>query len=300
MTEDPDGNFAKFVAFTDKYKDDLKKLLGKLKGNERLEIIRRIFRLQNYDDVDAYELGLLEPKNSSEMEKKPEKRSGKRKHCDAGQADDHEAKARPKMTKKKKEEEIDLAPSPEPQLPEKLRQRMERMNGSNPVLVIQKELYKTDVSPQHGRLSMPESQIQKELFLTEEELQLLDSRYGSDLQDIKAMVIGPSSRFEGGVSLKKWSMGKKSGSVTSTYNLVSGWNKVVSKNKLRQGMAVQVWAFRKESKLCFALAKAGGEEDEDEDEDEDEGEGEGSSHGGTGSGDDGSDVVEVVVVCLRI
>ncbi|XP_052179221.1 putative B3 domain-containing protein At3g24850 [Diospyros lotus] len=307
--DDPDGNLAKFDAFIDKYKDDLKKLAGE----KKMEILRRIMAMRNYDNVDVYELGLLlrpvrnsceknpsdhsttvlatdnrlfdagdeEPKsklkrsvskserkqeNSTKKEEKSEQGCGKRMRRDAGHAgDDHEATPRRKKTKEiiKKEdnEEINLAP-----LPEKFRRRIENMNGSNPVLVIQKELFKTDVSRQHGRLSMPESQIRKELFLSHEELELMASWNGSNPPEIKATLIGLSRQLECGVTLKKWNMTKKSGSVTSTYNLVSGWNSFVSANDLLQGMMVQVWAFRKESKLCFGLVKVGGDDENEEDE----------------------------------
>ncbi|XP_052209179.1 putative B3 domain-containing protein At3g24850 [Diospyros lotus] len=215
--EDPEGNLAKFDAFIDPYKDDLKKLE---EGEQKMEILRRIIKMRNYDKVDACELIRLplRPVGNNSYE------------------NNHDG-------------ENDFAP-----LPEKFRRRIENMNGSNPVLVIQKELFKTDVSPHRGRLSMPESQIREEFFLFHEELQL---------PEIKGTLIGPSRQFECCVTLKKWNMAKKSGSVTSIYNLVSGWNSFVSANHLREGMAVQVWAFRKESKLCFALVKVGGD-DEDE------------------------------------
>ncbi|XP_052210707.1 B3 domain-containing protein At2g24670-like [Diospyros lotus] len=222
MMEDTEGNLAKFDAFIDPYKDDLKKL----EGEQKMEIIRRIIKMRNYDEVDACELRLL---------LRPVGNSYENNH----------------------DRENNFAP-----LPEKFRRRIENMNGSNPVLVIQKELFKTDVSPHHGRLAMPESQIREEFFLFHEELQL---------PEIKATLIGPSRQFECCVTLKKWNMAKKSHSVksrrvTSTYNLVSGWNSFVSANHLREGMAVQVWAFRKESKLCFALVKVGGDDEDEEDE----------------------------------
>ena len=217
MMAEPEGNLAKFDAFIDPYKDYLKKL----EGEQKMEILLRIIKMRNYDEVDPCELRLLLRPVGNSYE------------------NNHDG-------------ENNFAP-----LPEKLRRRIENMNGSNPVLVIQKELFKTDVSPHHGRLSMPESQIREDFFRFHEELTLL----GSQLPEIKAMLIGPSRQFECCVTLKKWKMRN-----VSTYNLVSGWNSFVSANHLRAGMAVQVWAFTKESKLWFALVKVGGDDEDEEDE----------------------------------
>ncbi|KAI3454676.1 hypothetical protein Pfo_011339 [Paulownia fortunei] len=92
-------------------------------------------------------------------------------------------------------------------------------------LVIEKGLYKTDVSKSQGRLSVPYSQK----------------------GEILATLVQPCLE-ECPISLKNWKS-------NSMYALVGGWNEVCSRNALRQGMIIQLWSFRRNSALCFALVQ---------------------------------------------
>ncbi|RVW47697.1 hypothetical protein CK203_107056 [Vitis vinifera] len=75
-----------------------------------------------------------------------------------------------------------------PELPVILRNRIRALGGFDVTFVIQKPLFKTDVSPSHNRLSIPLNQIQQS-FLTPEESERLNSgenrkkkcKYGSDV-----------------------------------------------------------------------------------------------------------------------
>ena len=61
-----------------------------------------------------------------------------------------------------------------PELPVILRNRIRALGGFDVTFVIQKPLFKTDVSPSHNRLSIPLNQIQQS-FLTPEESERLNS-----------------------------------------------------------------------------------------------------------------------------
>ncbi|TYI43827.1 hypothetical protein ES332_A01G194600v1 [Gossypium tomentosum] len=52
------------------------------------------------------------------------------------------------------------------------------------------------------------------------------------------------------ITFNKWVMGN-----TSLYVLTNTWNCVVKNNQLEKGVMVQLWSFRMNSLLCFALLK---------------------------------------------
>jgi hypothetical protein len=146
-------------------------------------------------------------------------------------------------------------PMPPPDLPEELKERIKALGGSGTQvdLVIQKSLYDSDLRPNNNRLSMPFKQIiNKQGFLREEERK--------DVAKRKAMTvpfIEPSGKCDE-MTLKQWDMPKKTGKTSSTYVLVTHWNKVVQANGLGLNDVVQVWSFRvgPEQKLRLALVVA--------------------------------------------
>lgn len=135
-------------------------------------------------------------------------------------------------------------PHPKPHLPEACKNHILETGGclETLVLVIQKGLFKTDLDPNEGRLSVPHRQVQNQ-FLESSELEQLDSTPGG----IPATLVEPCLQ-ECKMSLRNWKSNKM-------YALVSGWNEVCSRNALGPGMAVQLWSFRRHSDLCFALIR---------------------------------------------
>ena len=157
-----------------------------------------------------------------------------------------------RMMRSNKRQKLVMAtlPMPQPDLPEKFKERIKALGGSGTQveLVIQKALYDSDLRPNNNRLSMPFKQI-NEGFLREEERK--------DLAKRKAMIvpfIEPSGKCDE-MTLKQWDMPKKTGKTSSTYVLVTHWNKVLQANGLGLKDVVQVWSFRvgPEQKLCLAL-----------------------------------------------
>ncbi|XP_042067377.1 putative B3 domain-containing protein At3g49610 [Salvia splendens] len=127
-------------------------------------------------------------------------------------------------------------------------------------LVIQKQLYGTDLSSGHNRLSIPMNQIADD-FLTEGEKEHLRG-YDSKSKKKKYMdvkVVGPSLSASETVKFSRWDMAKKDGGKTSSSYVINGkWNAIVAKNKLRIGVVVQLWCFRVDRELCFALVRLPG------------------------------------------
>ncbi|CAL5434954.1 unnamed protein product [Camellia sinensis] len=106
-----------------------------------------------------------------------------------------------------------------PELPAEFKNHIERLNGIELNFVIEKQLYKTDLSHTHGRLSLPSSQID-DGFFTQEEKDLLNTRIGNRKTPIKAQSIELSGQ-ESDILLKKWGISKKSSKVSTTYNLTT-------------------------------------------------------------------------------
>ncbi|GKD84422.1 B3 domain-containing protein, DNA-binding pseudobarrel domain protein [Tanacetum coccineum] len=121
------------------------------------------------------------------------------------------------------------------------------MNGSDMRLVIQKVLFTSDVSRCQNRLNMPYKKLETHDFLTDDE-----SRMADDEEGVKVRLVGPNLQmYEEPVWLKTWNM-------TSTKNYVFkiNWSNFVDANKadLKAHKKIQVWSFRIDEQLCFAIA----------------------------------------------
>ncbi|PIN22513.1 hypothetical protein CDL12_04770 [Handroanthus impetiginosus] len=93
------------------------------------------------------------------------------------------------------------------------------------VLVTQKELTRTDVSTGH--------------------VAELDKEKGR----VEAILFQPCLK-ECVISLRNWKSNLE-------YALVHNWKEVCSKNGLKEGMKIQLWSFRRNTELCFALVRLG-------------------------------------------
>ncbi|XP_042029229.1 uncharacterized protein LOC121776152 [Salvia splendens] len=121
-------------------------------------------------------------------------------------------------------------------------------------LVIQKELYKTDLDKGHGRLSIPFSQI-KSVFLTKEKEDFLRGRAMNNRKNhLEVMIMAPGVAPVA-VKLSEWVTEKSNGGKKSRSYVINGkWNDFVkNNNNLEVGMVVQLWCFQLEEELCFAL-----------------------------------------------
>ncbi|CAN0892737.1 Putative B3 domain-containing protein At2g27410 [Linum grandiflorum] len=101
-----------------------------------------------------------------------------------------------------------------------------------------KELFSSDLTDNHCRLSMPELQIVDRDFITAEEKALIS---GPNPMGIAVQLIGPTEDETTNVMLKRWTMNK-----SSMYVLNKGWKELKKKfpKVLRKGAIFQVWSFR--------------------------------------------------------
>jgi hypothetical protein len=139
-----------------------------------------------------------------------------------------------------------------PELPLAFKEKIEELKGSDVMLVIQKELTKTDMKKNNGRLSIPVKQVINEKFLEPNEKSFLHYRKEGRKRriGISVSVLDPSLELWERMSIKKWRMVN-----SDTYNITDDWYKLVEKNNLKEGQKVQVWSFRRHRQLCFALVK---------------------------------------------
>ncbi|MBA0605671.1 hypothetical protein Godav_018222 [Gossypium davidsonii] len=118
------------------------------------------------------------------------------------------------------------------------------MGSRGLVLVIQKTIFFSDINPTASRFSIPFSQVKTHDFLNEAEAKELD-----DKNPMQVWLLDPSMKGTN-ITFNKWVMGS-----SSLYVLTNTWNPVVKNNQLKKGEMVQLWSFRVNSLLCFALVK---------------------------------------------
>ncbi|KAM1039103.1 hypothetical protein ACFX13_034424 [Malus domestica] len=183
------------------------------------------------------------------------------KDCDE---EDHEKKARTKKQKTaKKAESVKLSspsiPLPPPELPKEFKEKIESMHGFQVQLMIQKQLFKTDLSYGHDRLSMPRNQVVNKHFLGEHEKRLENGR----VLEVKVIDSGLKERK---LWLAKWFTHTQS---SFSYVLGRGWRTILKDEEvgLNENDVIQVWSFRyidpnpdiKKEGLGFALVKIRGD-----------------------------------------
>ncbi|CAK9151954.1 unnamed protein product, partial [Ilex paraguariensis] len=144
-------------------------------------------------------------------------------------------------------------PNQKPDLPVEFKNLISALGGSEPVLVIQKSLFDTDVSNQHNRLSIPINKMEEGFYLQEDEKRALDLRNGKKCGEISASLVGRTLE-ESEIKLRKWDMKKEhSGTNNAMYVLTQSWNTFRESNGLEAGMVVQVWSFQVNSRRWFIL-----------------------------------------------
>lgn len=124
--------------------------------------------------------------------------------------------------------------NPPPDLPEEYKRLM--ANGAKAELVIQKQLFTSDVNRDLNRVSLPPKQVLCKDFLRPNEIESLKPKDAF----LKVPFIDPMLEKEE-MSLSLW---KLSSSTEKSVVLNSNWNHIVKKNGLIAGDLIQVWSFR--------------------------------------------------------
>ncbi|GLT75153.1 hypothetical protein SLA2020_469000 [Shorea laevis] len=169
--------------------------------------------------------------------------------------DDHEEK-RFSAKEKLKKAVLKQESVPVPDLPQEFRDKMKELKCTEPVLLIQKSLTKTDVENGESRLSIPFGQVKTKNpsnFLNLDEMMIVSSKSNGGV--VVKTFIEPSVEVSEMV-FKKWDMRKSTGNASPMFVLINKWNDVRERNQLKKGDVVQVWAFKDvEKKLGLALVK---------------------------------------------
>ncbi|KAF7150150.1 hypothetical protein RHSIM_Rhsim02G0212100 [Rhododendron simsii] len=272
-----------------KFKEVLKQskeYLVKLNTEKGLEIIREVLKNPNYDDTDVYYLTMIEIqdpsyKPPSVVPEKPPRRirfvmSGRQptkpareEEEAAGKKAEITGRKRPRgssdwefdeeeekktankkkvnnMVQEKKKVNNVVLPEIVPDLPAEFKERIRNLGGTEATLVLQKELTPTDMSLGHRRLSLPWGKLKDKKFL--DKVFLATRRNGKDVAKMAARLIAENG-MEHEIDIRRWNMSK------GIYNVVEGWNEVVDEHKLCEKLVVQLWSFRVEGNLWFALVK---------------------------------------------
>ncbi|XP_038692208.1 B3 domain-containing protein At2g31420-like [Tripterygium wilfordii] len=158
--------------------------------------------------------------------------------CSSSDEQEKRIAKKPKTTNK---EIID----PPPELPDEFKNIIQEMNGTDPKLLIQKQVQETDLATHQRRFAIPRGELKTTEFLTREEHMIVDRQPKGD--SIELTLLDPAlQEFE--VHFKRWKMGN-----SFTYNLTTGWLKVLENKTLKVDDWIQLWCFQRDSKSCLAL-----------------------------------------------
>ncbi|XP_048428647.1 putative B3 domain-containing protein At2g27410 [Pyrus x bretschneideri] len=114
--------------------------------------------------------------------------------------------------------------SPPPELPKEFKENIACLNGYQVKLVIQKKLFKTDLSSGHDRLSIPVNQVINKNFLGEDDERLKDNGF------VYVKVIDPCLKVHDNLGLTKW---KAHNNNNFSYSLNRGWNSISTDEEVR-------------------------------------------------------------------
>ncbi|TXG71965.1 hypothetical protein EZV62_000544 [Acer yangbiense] len=167
----------------------------------------------------------LESKNSSSMKR--------------GFVEVEEDKKKKKTTIKKTN--LDDQRLPDPVIPQRFQDEIDKLKGTNVMLVGEKEMTSSDMDTHQGRFSIPRGKVRTHAFLREED---------NPKDGVKYSLNQPCLQVITDMEFKKWTMNK-----TFSYTLIKKWNSVAcnEKNGLQTGCVVQLWSFRVGLNLWFAL-----------------------------------------------
>lgn len=132
--------------------------------------------------------------------------------------------------------------NPEQYMPSDLKTLiLETKRGRELKLVVQKKLTKSDIRTDFGRFLIPRGQTVHP-FLEESETEMLKTEF------IEVNIIEPNNNWrESRIKLRRWEMKNE------VYVLNGHWNSLVMENGLAPGMLIQLWSFRVDDKLSFAM-----------------------------------------------
>ncbi|KAK1562873.1 hypothetical protein Q3G72_018318 [Acer saccharum] len=150
-------------------------------------------------------------------------------------------KKKKKTTIKKTNLYDQMGLNPRPVIPQHFQDEIDKLNGTDVMLVGEKTMTATDMDRHQGRFSIPRGKVRTHAFLKEED---------NSTKGVKCSLIQPCLQVITDLEFKKWTM-----NVTFSYTLIKKWNSIAcnEENGLQTGCVVQLWSFRVGSNLWFAL-----------------------------------------------
>ncbi|XP_037491659.1 putative B3 domain-containing protein At2g27410 [Jatropha curcas] len=154
-----------------------------------------------------------------------------------------------KSTKTKRVDFKKLGLEPPPDLPDEWKREIIRKGGTDTKLVIMKQIFKTDTSAHHDRFTIPWKQVKDHEFLTMDDRRKIDSP-----KDTFSVSLMEPCGHESELVLRRWNFqNKKSFSLA----LTTRWKEVLERNftGMDEITIIQLWSFRVNGKLWFALIR---------------------------------------------
>ncbi|EXB80468.1 hypothetical protein L484_004375 [Morus notabilis] len=144
-------------------------------------------------------------------------------------------------------------PNYAPDMPKELRDLIREKRGYDVKLIIEKELYDTDVKKAQNRLSMPLKQILSDDFLNQKEKTILSGTNEQGRKPNDGVVVG---LVEPCLEETTMTLKKRDFTSTSSYVLINNWHGLVERNGLVKGDTVRAWFFRVNDRPWIALVKS--------------------------------------------
>ncbi|TXG71969.1 hypothetical protein EZV62_000548 [Acer yangbiense] len=179
---------------------------------------------------------VLVEEEDEEIEKKPLVKKQRK----AGHSLEQKKKKK-KTTNKKTNLDDQMGLNPRPVIPQQFQDEIDKLNGTDVMLVGEKAMTSTDMDKHQGRFSIPRGKVRTYAFLKEED---------NPTNGVKCSLIQPCLQVITDLEFKKWTM-----NTTFSYTLIKKWNSIAcnEENGLQTGYVVQLWSFRVGSNLWFAL-----------------------------------------------
>ncbi|XP_058763360.1 B3 domain-containing protein At5g38500-like [Vicia villosa] len=160
-----------------------------------------------------------------------------------------ERRVKSKILKKRalQEQALETQPLPPPELPIRLKNLINFLDGNNIKYIMSKTLSQSDLNKNLKCLSMPLTQI-KSNFLTDKEKKILNTRDKKHRPvGLEVVVLDPNfKKFT--MSLRMWDM-----TSTSIYNINQDWTLVLKENEFKEKQVFNIWSFRVNDKLHLLL-----------------------------------------------
>ncbi|KAK1405224.1 hypothetical protein POM88_004829 [Heracleum sosnowskyi] len=137
-------------------------------------------------------------------------------------------------------------------LPVVFANEIQRLGGNDVRLLIQKNLYATDLKPTANRLNIPINQLREEAkdFLTEDEKMIFERRDADGkIETMQVPLLEPNLN-RSIINFTKWNL-----KTSFWYVLLGSWTEMQKRNHLEVGMDLQVWSFRVNGELNLAVVK---------------------------------------------